>query len=186
MRKLREAIVASARTDDFALRAYVFIIRATILEMQMESYQPALLHLLQKIHPVNPLPASEYQEFVGYYLLDLAIRQNDLAAAYEAKHRYYYKDAKVESVLKALVRGDWNTFWKTEMVTDKYQRQLMKRGDERMRKHAMNCVGKSYLSLDKDSLEKAFNQQWEELEGKSKVGWQLEGNVVTIRKIKGK
>src|SRR5439155_7885722 len=69
MRKLREGIVASQRIDDFAVRAYVYCIRVAILVKHMESYHPALRHLLRNIHPVHPLSGLELQEFVGYLIL---------------------------------------------------------------------------------------------------------------------
>lgn len=184
MRKLREAIVASARRDDFALKAYIFMARATILEKHMESYHPALLHLLHNIHPANALSDHEYQEFVGYLVLDLACRQNDLAAAYRVKY-YHCNNPKIEAVLKALVRGDWCSFWKIENAADTYQKQLMSWKEEEVRKHAANCVGKSYLSLDKSDLERALNNRWEEFAAKDDLGWLLEENVVTIKRIKG-
>ncbi len=186
MRKIREAVVSSARKDTFALQAYVFIIRATILAKHMESYHPALLHLLHTIHPVTPLTTVEYNEFVGYYILDLACRQNDLAAAYHVKSRSTYKGDQVEAVVKALVHGDWCTFWKIESLVTSYQKRLMEWTNDEMRSRALGCLGKSYLSVDKKYLEKAIHWPWEELVEKKNIGWQLEGDVVIIRRIKGK
>lgn len=185
MRKLREAIVASVRKDEFALRAYIFMIRATILEKHMESYQPALLHLLHGIHPEYPLTAIEYPEFVDYLVLDLACRQKNIAAAFQAKY-HHGGNPKIEAVLKALVRGDWCSFWKIERSADRYQKQLLSWGEEEMRRHAIKCVGKSYLSLDKIGLERALKIRWEDFEREGIVDWQLEGGIVTTRKIKGR
>ena len=186
MRKIREAVVSSARKDSFALQAYVFIIRATILAKHMESYHPALLHLLHTIHPVTHLTTVEYNEFVGYYILDLACRQNDLAAAYRVKSRYRYKDDQVEAVVKALVHGDWFTFWNIEYLVTSHQKRLMEWTEDEVRSRALGCLGKAYLSVDKKYLEKAIHWQWEELVEKKNIGWQLEGDVVIIRRIKGK
>ena len=186
MRKIREAVVSSARKDTFALRAYVFIIRATILAKHMESYHPALLHLLHTIHPVTHLTTIEYNEFVGYYILDLACRQNDLAAAYRVKSQYRYKDDQVEAIVKALVHGDWFTFWDIEYQITSYQKRLMEWTEDEVRSRALGCLGKSYLSVDKKFLEKAIHWQWEELVEKKNIGWQLEGDVVIIRRIKAK
>ena len=72
MRKLREGIVATKRVDDFSIQAYIFCIRLSILVKHMESYHPAILHLLKKMHTVQPLTNTELQEFVGYLVLDLA------------------------------------------------------------------------------------------------------------------
>ena len=57
MRKLREGLLASARTDSFAQRAYIFLIRAALLTSTYESYTPALFHLLGRIHAATAIPA---------------------------------------------------------------------------------------------------------------------------------
>lgn len=186
MRKIREAVVSSARKDAFALQAYVFIIRATILAKHMESYHPALLHLLHTIHPVTHLTTVEYSEFVGYYILDLACRQNDLAAAYRVKSHYRYNDDQVEAVVKALVHGDWFTFWNVHCSVTSLQKCLMEWTEDEVRSRALGCLGKSYLSVDKKYLEEATHWRWEELVEKKNIGWQLEGDVVIIRRVKGK
>lgn len=120
MRKLREALVASARLDPFARDVYVFIIRATIFVRHMESYHPALLHLLSRINPVVPLTATELQEFLGYYILDLACRQADLGSAFAVRFRYAYSDERVDAVLKALVHGNWFVFWRMRDEVSEY------------------------------------------------------------------
>ncbi len=184
MRKVREAVVASGRKDTFALRAYTFMIRATILMKHMESYHPALLHLLRDIHPVIPLTASEHHEFVGFYILDVACRQNDLATAHKVRCRYNYKNVRVEAVLKALVHGNWYAFWKVKVLMSDYQQRLLEYDEERMRQRALDCLGKGYLSVDRGFLERSAHRRWEELKEKSNLNWQLEADVVTIRQIK--
>ena len=186
MRKLREGLVASARTDSFAQRAYILIIRAAILTRHMESYHPALLHLLRRIHEATPLAASEHHEFVSYYILDLACRQGDLAAAYTARTLYQYRDQRVDQVLKALAHDNWYSFRMTGTLVDGYQKRLMEWADDGMRKHALKCLGKSYLSVEKAYVERVTDREWDILRETNKVGWQLEGNKVIIRRIKGK
>ena len=184
MRKVREAIVASSRVDAFALRAYLFIIRATILTKHMESYHPALLHLLRRIHPSSPLSVSEEHEFVGYYILDLACRQSDLAMAYKVRNMYKYKDAKVKIVLEALAHDNWYIFWNIQRSVDGYQKRLMEWVEDDMRRHALKCLGKSYLSAERMYIEQVAGRSWEQLQMKDNVGWELNGDAVTIRRIK--
>lgn len=186
MRKTREAIVATSRTDTFALRAYLFIIRATILTKHMESYHPALLHLFRNIHPSSALSASERHEFVGYYILDVACRQGDLAAAYELRNEYHYKDVRVETLLQALVHDNWFVFWRVQGLVDGYQKRLMEWSNDSMRKHALKCLGKSYLSAEKAYVEKAAARDWDQLRKKDSVGWELNGEIVTMRRVKRK
>ncbi|KAL8823599.1 MAG: hypothetical protein Q9191_005708 [Dirinaria sp. TL-2023a] len=183
MRKIREAIVASARADDFARDAYVFIIRATIHAKHMESYHPALLHLLYRIHPLNPLPARVFLEFVGYYILDLACRQGDLAQAFAVRHLYYGRDEGIDAVLKALVTGDWCSFWQAKEMANANQRRLMEWADERVRKHALQCLGKAYLTAEKTYVERAAQRSWEDLKELDHVGWELSGTNVKIKRI---
>lgn len=186
MRKLREGLLASARTDPFAQRAYIFIIRAAILTRHMESYHPALLHLLRRIHEAAPLAASLHHEFVSYYILDLACRQGDLAAAFAARNLYQYKDRRVEQVLTALVHDNWYLFRMIRNLVDGYQKRLMDWADDGMRIHALKCLGKSYLSVEKAYVEKVTDREWDVLRETNKIGWKLEGDKVIIRKIKGK
>lgn len=186
MRKLREALVASARLDAFARDVYVFIIRATILVKHMESYHPALLHLLSRIHPAIPLSASELQEFLGYYILDLACRQADMGTAFAVRFRYAYSDERVDLVLKALAHGNWCVFWRMRDEVNEYQRRLIEWAEDQMRKHALECLGRSYLKVDKAFVEKASNRDWENLKRVDKVDWELTGEVIMIRQAQRK
>ncbi|KAL6718925.1 hypothetical protein ACLMJK_003160 [Lecanora helva] len=186
MRKIREGLVASARIDAFALNVYKFIIRTTIPIRNMESYHPALLHLLYKIHPIVPLEQSDHHEYLGYYILDLACRQGNLAAAYEAKYQFAFRNAKVEAVLKALIHDNWYMFWNLKSVVTKHEAALMEWAEERIRTHALKSFGKSYLTVDKQYLEKAVNCWWENLADEDTPSWSLNGDIVTIRKINKK
>lgn len=186
MRKVREAIVASSRTDAFAMKAYLFIIRAAILTRHMESYHPAILHLFTKIHPTSPLSMLEHHEFVGYNILDLACRQNDLAQAYNVRNRTGYRDARVEMILQAIVHGNWCKFWNAHRSADEYQKRLMEWHRDDVRKHVLKCFGRSYLVVDKSYVETAAASSWEHLQNENCLGWELNGEAVTIRRIKVK
>ncbi|KAK3712943.1 hypothetical protein LTR37_008828 [Vermiconidia calcicola] len=186
MRKLREGILGSRRRDQFAQRAYMFIVHASILTKSWESYQPALLYLLYEIHPRTPLSIPELQEFVGYRILDLACRQYELVEAFAVKLNFKHRDRKVATVVRSLVHDDWVRFWRTRRAVDGYQRAIMEFAIERMRLHALKCVGRSYMNADKSFIERTADARWDELV-QSGVGWQLQesGNVV-IRKPKPK
>lgn len=184
MRKLREGIVASNRVDDFSIQAYTFCIRLSILVKNMESYQPAILHLLKKMHPVHPLTNTALNEFVGYLVLDLACRQNDLAQAYLVRHRFGLRDSKVDAVLRALAHDNYCLFWKVKRSVDGHKAKLMEFVEEEMRDQTLKCLGRSYLSIDLPSLEQYTNSSWASLMKDHKVGWELEGAKVVIRKPK--
>jgi hypothetical protein len=184
MRKLREGIVASNRVDDFSLQAYIFCIRLSILVKNMESYQPAILHLLKKMHPIYPLTSTELQEFVGYLVLDLACRQNDLAQAYSVRLRYKLRDPKVDTILRSLSHDNFFLFWRVKQNVDGHKAKLMEFAEADMRGQTLKCLGRSYLTIDLPSLERYTNSQWSSLVEEYSVGWQLEGSKVIIRKPK--
>jgi len=184
MRKLREGIVASNRVDDFSIQAYIFCIRLSILVKHMESYHPAILHVLKRMHTVQPLSNTELQEFVGYLVLDLACRQNDLAEAYVVRQKYNLHDAKVDAILQALAHDNYFMFWRIRRSVDGHKGKLMEFAEDGMKKHALKCLGRSYLSIDLPSLEQYTNSSWTSLTNILGVGWQLEGTKVIIRKPK--
>ncbi|KAH6678216.1 hypothetical protein B0J14DRAFT_317341 [Halenospora varia] len=186
MRKLREGIVASHRVDDFSVQAYIFCIRLSILVKQMESYHPAILHLLKKMHPVHPLTKTELQEFVGYLVLDLACRQNDLGEAYLVRHTWALKDAKVDAVLRALAHDNYFLFWKVKRSVDGHKSKLMEFAEGDMKRQTLKCLGRSYLAIDLPSLEQYTNTDWTSLTNDCGVGWQLDGPKVIIRKPKAR
>lgn len=193
MRKLREAIVASARVDDFALSVYIFVIHATILVGQMESYHPALLRLLRNILPARHHHAAskstglapQEATFLGYYILDLACRQDDLGRAYHVACMYGYRDGKVNGLLRAIVRGDWCLYWRQRETMDRYQRRLCQWRDGKMAAHALDCLGASYLTVQREYVEDVARQKWTaEGLGRLKPGWELEGELIVIKRIR--
>jgi hypothetical protein len=186
MRKLREGIVASNRIDDFSIQAYIFCIRLSILMKQMEAYHPALLFLLNKMHKVQPLSSVALQEFVGYRVLDLACRDNDLAQAYAVRNAYNLRDVSVDDVLRALAHDNYCLFWKVKKSVDGHKAKLMEYAEERVQKQALKCLGRSYLTIDLSGLEQYTNSSWSTLTNNHSVGWELQGAKVVIRKPKSR
>jgi hypothetical protein len=186
MRKLREAIVATRRHDNFAQRAYIFIIHAALLVQAWESYVPALSYLLHEIHPRTPLPAHELNEFVNYHILDLACRLGDYHGAFAVRLAYRSRDRRVDSILNALVRDDWVLFWRVRRRVDGHQRALLGFAEEVVRLHALKCVAKTYFSAEKKFVEASADREWLDLV-KNGVGWELgEGDTVVIRRAKAR
>ncbi|KAF2226317.1 hypothetical protein BDZ85DRAFT_271708 [Elsinoe ampelina] len=203
MRKLRESLTATARTDPFAQRVYIFILRATLLMQQWESYLPCLTHLLHRIHPVTPLGASELREVVSWWILDLACRQGKLREAQELREEWMglakgkgrgkgvQRDRDVDAILRALVRDDWITWRRVKGRVDGYVRALMEMGEEAVRVNVLKVVGRAYLRIEREVLERWTGKEWEGLVGEG-VGWELEGEGqgdgewVVVRRIKGK
>lgn len=184
MRKLREAIVAIRRTDNFAQRAYIFIIHAALLVQAWESYVPALTYLLHEIHPRTPLSIPELNEFASYHILDLACRLGDYHTAFSVRSLYNIRDRRVDAVLKALVRDDWVGFWRVRRRVDGHQRALLRFAEEGVRLHALKCLAKTYFSVEKAFVQASADRDWVELV-RNGVGWELvEGDRVVIRRPK--
>jgi hypothetical protein len=186
LRKLREAITASNRTDAFARRAYYFSIHVAVLCRDWESYVPALHSLLHVIHPRCPLPAHDLKDFVGLQILDQACRQADYAGARETKLLYAYSDRRVESVMRALVADDWVVFWRVRRSVDGYQRSVMGFAEARVRLHALKCLGRGYMSAERRFVERVTERAWSDLVDDG-VGWELsgDGERVMIKRLKG-
>ncbi|KAF2644955.1 hypothetical protein P280DRAFT_514415 [Massarina eburnea CBS 473.64] len=187
LRKLREAITATGRKDAFARRAYFFGVHAGVLCKDWESYFPALTALLTTIHPATPLSVPDLKEYVGLLVLDQACRQGNIALAHETRLQYGYKDRRVELVLKALVADNWVVFWKMKKAVDGYQRSVMEFAEKDVRVHALKCLGRGYMSVDKKFVESSAQKGWKELVEEEKVGWELtETDRVLVKKPKGK
>ena len=239
LRKLREGIVASKRKDAFAVQAYLFCIRVSVLVKHSESYHPAILHLLHHASPVPstlasinaptpapapalaPAPAStpsstsgsastlqggfgssgsrgmpmtsvELAEVVGYLVLDAACRRGDLAEAHMLRRRWRLRDAKVDAALRALVHDNWVEFGRLRRHADGYRARILEFADAPLRRHALKCFARSYLTVDLEFLERSADADWAHLTADEGVGWELEdsgssaGKKVVIRRVKGK
>ncbi|KAL8853475.1 MAG: hypothetical protein Q9221_001633 [Calogaya cf. arnoldii] len=184
MRKLREAIVASSRVDDFAKTVYIFIVRTTVLLGHPESYHPALSHLLRRIHAMRLLSKEEEMEFIGYYILDLACRQQDLATAFRVRTMYNHRSGSIDMVLRALVHGNWVLFEKAKIGGNAYEKCLMEWAGGRMTDHVVQCLGKSYLSLNKGFVEQRTGMKWEKLKESRKLLWACDGQTVVMKQMK--
>ncbi|KAK7403138.1 hypothetical protein QQX98_011086 [Neonectria punicea] len=186
LRKLREGIVASKRADDFAIQAYLFCIRLSVLTKQPESYHPAILHLLRHIFPIQPLTSIEVQEVVGYLILDTACRRRELAEAYSIRHDFQVKDSKLDAALDALSHDNYILFQRTKHDMDRHRAKLMSWADDDMRLHTLKCFGRTYLGVDLGFLEMATDTNWKDLTENHGVGWELDGERVVIRKVKAR
>ncbi|TGJ87473.1 hypothetical protein E0Z10_g1247 [Xylaria hypoxylon] len=186
LRKLREGIVASKRTDDFAIQAYLFCIRLTILVKHPESYHPAILHLLRRIHPVHSMTTVELNEVTSYLVLDTACRRNNLGEAFALRHQYRLKDSKVNALLDALTHDNYIEFKRLRQRVDGHRAKLLEYAEEPVRKHLLKCFSRTYLSVDLSFLETCADSSWARLTAEDGVGWELDGSKVVIRKVKAR
>ncbi|KZZ96148.1 hypothetical protein AAL_04444 [Moelleriella libera RCEF 2490] len=186
LRKLREGIVASKRVDDFAVQAYLFCTRVSILAKQPESYHPAILHLLRVLHVKHPLTSSELEEIAGYLVLDTACRRKQMADAITLSRQYGVQNADVQITLFAVIHDNYVLFRKAMSRTDTYKAQLMAWADNDMRIHALKCLGRTYHSVTLRFLESMTASKWADLISRDGVGWEREDERVVIRKAKSR
>lgn len=81
---------------------------------------------------------------------------------------------------------NWVQFWKVRRQVDGAMRVLLGWKEDEMRRHALACLGRAYLSADLGFVERATDREWGVLVALDRVGWELEGNNVTIRRVKAK
>lgn len=183
LRKLREGIVASDRTDEFTAQAYLFCIRLAILARHAPTYYPAILHALRRFGSANLLSTVERSEICAYLVLDAACRRGSLAEAYALRGRYGPKDdPKVNAVLTALAHDNYVAFRKVKNSMDGYKARLMDGAHEDLRTVALKCFGKAYHSVNLPFLEFCTGETWAGLK-EIGVGWDLQGDKVIIRKV---
>lgn len=185
LRKLREGIVAAQRADNFAVQAYLFCIRLCVLVQHPEGYHPAALHLLRRIHPLASLTRLELAEVAGYLVLDAACRRGQLAEAYALRRRYALADTKVDAVLQALAQDNYVLFRRVKGAVDGHRARIMDFAERDVRAHALKCLGRAYFSVPRGFIEGVCGVGWERL-AEDGVGWALDGEVVVIRKVKGR
>ena len=73
-------------------------------------------------------------------------------------------------------------------MVDGYQRRLMEWAQERVKRQALKCLGRSYLSVEREFVEvTAGGRAWAVLKERDGVGWELDGSGqrVTIRRVRG-
>ncbi|KAI9840592.1 MAG: hypothetical protein M1830_007929, partial [Pleopsidium flavum] len=98
---------------------------------------------------------------------------------------YEYRDRRVEMVLGALVHDNWCVFWRMRRAVDGYKKRLMEWAEDGLRVHALKCLGRSYLTVEKGYVERVAERAWEELREENGVGWELDGEKVVVRRAKG-
>jgi hypothetical protein len=184
LRKLREGIVASKRVDEFAIQAYLFCIRLSILVKHHESYYPAILHVLRVIHPVQSLTSIELNEVVAYLVLDAACRRKDLDEAYILRRRYQLRDSKVDIILDSLAHDNYFSFRRMKRSVDGHKSKLMEYAEDELRRHTLKCFARAYFTVDLEYLESCTGSDWAELKANDDVGWDIEDKKVVIRTVK--
>ncbi|RAK99736.1 uncharacterized protein BO80DRAFT_113402 [Aspergillus ibericus CBS 121593] len=197
LRKLREAVLATGSTIpiSFSQQVHILSIQIAIQARHPPSYFPSFRYTLEKLHtPSCPLPDSDLNDLISYWILDYACRQEDMVAAYQlrscARKRYGFQSSIIDRVLNALAHDNWVVFWQIRNGVDSRVRAVMNWAEDRVRRHALKAVGKAYLSTDARWITEGCtgtrSWTWENLVEAENLGWEKEGNRIIIRKPKQK
>nr|WHF58370.1 hypothetical protein [Aspergillus sp.] len=197
LRKLREAVLATASTTPiaFSQRVHVFSIKVAIQARHPPSYFPSLRHLLDDLHTSsNPLPDSDLKDHISYLILDYACRQENLVAAFElrarARRQYDFQSREIDQILQAIAHDNWVVFWRVRKEVDSSMRAVMNWAEDRVRRHALKAVGKAYLGVDVAWIVEGCTGDstwtWDKLVEREKLGWEKQGDRIIIRKPRPK
>ncbi len=180
--------MASGRMDKFVVDVYKFQIRAAILMQQVETYNPALLHLLYTMHPVTPLSNLERQEFAAYHMLHLAGYGEEYGQALVVKREFRVTDPRSLQALDAMIHSNYWSYRAARNRVDQYVGRLMDYAEHRIRKLMLKCIGAAYFTVDLAYLEIVAGMSWKRLQEEYEVGWELneDTNVVTVRRPRSK
>lgn len=63
-------------------------------------------------------------------------------------------------MLRALVADNWVLFWKMKRAVDGYQRRIMEFAEQGMRVHALKCLGRGYMSVERRYVEQCADRKW--------------------------
>lgn len=196
VRKLREALTASKRSDIFAAQVYLFAIRAGILLDSCENYHPALQHLLRSTGLKRRLRSRDYDECLSYEVMDMSGRRQQLEPALSLCNSLLYKAtgarfkdvSKARDVVTAYVRGSWVAFREARNTATALQRILIRPLEQRLQSHAAMCLTKTYFSIEAAFVPKFFDTTAQSFfdAHASKRGWTMDDTSIQLRKMKAR
>jgi hypothetical protein len=125
-----------------------------------------------------------------YLILGTALSASgaDLGKSYAYRATLETHDVRlVGKVLRTISSGNWTLWWRTRREVDGYVAKVMERGDEAMRLLALKSLGRAYLGVERAFVEASLGGlEWKVLKERYKVGWEVVGDRLVIRKVKSK
>ena len=214
MRKVREALVATRRTDGFARRVYLYIVRVAVSLPEYEAYHPVLLLVFRTPRLLEVFSDDEREELARYSVLDLAGRQDAIREAWEFawrrglfKRRLQPPDRAVKTsnphnddrntilkqVLRSAVRNNLLEFHAKRQLLLPGEQKLLEPLERRLTKNASACLTRAYFAVDLDFAERVLNHRFSADSPKRDwasathtQGWKLEDERVVFRTPKAK
>jgi len=178
LRKLREALLKYP-CDEFSKSVFLYSIRISTRVGHYQTYIPSINYLLKNLSILKP---AELNEIASVYVLHLAHFSNNNVLALEAFHKYSNDDLKLHQILKAWRTMDYYTWFKLfHAEKDIMYHKMMSFGKDKMMKHSIKCMQKSYFQLPKSYIEEVFHVGFEELQKDYHCEWALNEQMVVIR-----
>ena len=195
LRKLREGIVASGRSDEFVIDVFECSIRCALLGNELDSFLPAARYLLTDVYNVlttgsatsNRLclkDCSFHQRchaICELYLLHLCSMDDYSEFVHQ---RSIMKDERsiADAVLSSLVQGNWIRWAKIRRQANSLQLVLIDKTAYKMQRHAVSSIGACYLSVNLDWVKTICHDVWEQ--HSEACGWQVSDSTITIKQPK--
>lgn len=191
LRILREAILSISPTE-FHKQVLIYSILVSAVYGHYQTYTPSFLTLINDVLPEIYETVqldnyyrddAQFQRVCTIYVYHLLHYANDPVEAFNLLGQYF----SPESLLYEFV-GTWTDKdffqWRRafDAESDPALHRVMEFGEVTMAKEALRRVGQSYLRMDKKELEQTVGLQWQRIATDLGCEWQLENEVVMIRK----
>lgn len=165
--------------DDFAKSVFLYSVRIATRVGHYQTYVPSVNYLFKHS---SILSKTELNEIATIFSLHLAHFSNDNETALTIQFKYAKDDIKLQRILKAWRTTDyitWLDLYDTEK--DVLYHRMMEFGVDKMIKHSIKCIQKSYFQLPNSYINQLFHMDIEALQKGYTCGWELKDNTVVIR-----
>lgn len=176
--KLREALLKFA-PDEFAKSVFLYSVRIATRVGHYQTYVPSINYLLKHS---SILSSTELTEVASIFALHLAHFSNDNETALSIQFKYAKNDIKLQRILRAWRITDYFTWIELyEAERDVLYHRMMEYGADKMIKHSIKCIQKSYFQLPDSYVNQLFHMDLQTLNTRYSCGWELKDKTVVIR-----
>lgn len=188
LRKLREGIVSSGRSDDFAIDVFECTAKYAILADHHESYLPVMQYLLVSLYP-SAISQEKYfrrKQVIGeLFLLHLcSLRQ--YTEFHMAKLQHKILGTLADDVLRSLVRTNWVAWHRLNRSPglSTLHKKMIDKTYYILADSAVSRIAVAYVSVEVAWIVKVCGERWQERNDTSH--WQIEDSRLTLKKSKPK
>lgn len=191
LRVLREAILSIPPTE-FHKQVLIYSILVSALYGHYQTYTPSFLTLINDVLPelyeTTQLEDyfhddSQFQLVCTIYIYHLIHYANDPVEAFRLLGQYFSPESPIYEFIGSWTDRDyfqWRRAFDNE--SDPALHRIMAFGEVTMAQAALAKVGKSYHRMERNELEHTIGMQWPSIAQRLGCEWQLENDIVYIRK----